>query len=938
MLSTPSDSEDEFDPPFNLAQQSLTVPASPTVQQRRQARRVKEAVREVEPFCGERSRCVPAPVQEPVLIRRAAGISVRPEAVSVLQPIPVYQEQGAVFHQHDGLSWLDEPAKGEARAKEKQFLQPKVNVMGSTALVGTAGVNGQGAGLQWFTGLEVLYEKAIVPGKRWMWTSTSAQFDPLGVNRNYISPRAWYHYEQQMGLNVRRNDFIDGNAGETFLFRLATADGPHVSCQVWLWQHAGEADFLIGDADTKEEIAALMERSQRGDRAAREASKRDEYEPDSRKRAPTSPPDSEPAQRRLGQGDNTQREGSRAGERLNFASKVECLDRNVLRIAFDGDGAVFEPVFVSIRKVAFGSSRHTYISPAFLAKILRAASCVVLENDLSKIPCAEVTIELKSAKSLNYDGMTVRVDHQRGHTIGNLCDIVLGTDCSKRYREVVNWAQGTKENVQQVSPRGGNRSEKQGKSASKGVSRSGRQNGTGPRPGGGAGNSGAGGGGSGGSDDDADPSDGGDGDEGQDEPVYDLSGDESLSEVREELEKVQRKPQSVKQEKVAVSTCVVGNRLEEVLVYAPTTSPSDKASYERGIRVAVRPDMNVPLVRQGFTSERKLSRLADIWKCPKEGGMCDSQMSDLLLRRIVEHVVPELDAGEDLTPAEGKLAAQLFRRSLPSEFISAFNNADSQRLFSIGVPGDWNRIVGWYMNKYNNSGSENAQITKALACVQRPEESAQDWADRMDSIVQSVSEASKDQRVAVNLAELLRVGWLQGHMSVISGKAEQRVNQPLTYREFMTELKAMAVQDPEWKAKLRHGAGQVTQPQTKTQREPRDRFRNKRTPAERAAFAQVRAVEVRENGGKGGEGGIVCRLCHMTGHKAFECKDRKDRKAPAATTTPAAAPAAQPKVDKKAAAGDTREARRCYVCGEEGHEARNCSKQKGGARDARPPR
>ena len=325
--------------------------------------------------------------------------------------------------------------------------------------------------------------------------------------------------------------------------------------------------------------------------------------------------------------------------------------------------------------------------------------------------------------------------------------------------------------------------------------------------------------------------------------------------------------------------------------------------------------------------------------------MCETTMTRLLLERIVHACVPEIGLGVDLTSDEGKLCTVLFRKSMDpgSDWEKRFNAADGAGTLQLRLPGCWNRVAALYLGTFNNENIENVQVDLALRCLQRVSESAETWAGRIDTILQSVDTVEKDKRVAGNLSALLLPGWLQSQMQTYMGQAQKRVEK-VTYSAYIQELRRMAPQDPALLV-----APGAPRRYTNQEGNPRSRFKSFRTPAEKDAFARVRVVEAREAGTEQTQASSACNKCHQVGHWARDCQSKGAQPPP-----PRQPQVVRPQGGLRPDGGGMRPdgggrrpdgggtnagalLRKCNACGNTGHEARNCPRQAPAGR-GRPPR
>jgi hypothetical protein len=345
--------------------------------------------------------------------------------------------------------------------------------------------------------------------------------------------------------------------------------------------------------------------------------------------------------------------------------------------------------------------------------------------------------------------------------------------------------------------------------------------------------------------------------------------------------------------------------------------------------MAVSSKFKIPLVRFGFQTTRKLRHQRDLDRKPKELGMCDTTMSQLMLFRIVQACVPGIGEDVDLTEEEGTRCTERFKKGIEggSVWAKRFDAADGARTLRSTLPGCWNRVVSLYLNVHNNENVENVQVALALDNYQRKGELPEAWADRMDSILLSVDNAEKNNRVTLSLSKLLLPGWLQDNMQSFVSIAQEKADK-LTYAEYMQKLRSKAPNDPK---RLQVPRG-VREPEVQP---PRARFKVFRTPAERSAFAQVRQVQARE---EGQEITSVCNRCHQVGHWARDCTSRGGQ-----PFVQPAAPAQQTTVRptnfqrKDGVAGTMQPNRKCAACGNTGHEPRDCPRRAPAGR-GRPPR
>ena len=908
----------------------------------------------------------------------------------VIQPIPcvsvpvapvvrvnavqgVVQKGTSATSDVNGKSAYVDPSRSRGVASAGVKSWASIAAIGTTEAVGPVATKGAQVDFGWFTGLEVAWPTAHKRGKEFVWLPASIQYDPLCGGRNYLHHRAFHHLCVQLNVNPLRDAFQDGKEPSPFVFRLAPGGGVEVDCVVYLHHHEAEAEFLIGDADTLEALRRLMESADLDDvlrlRGAGAASGGDGS---SRKLSSDGSAEEEPefTGRSLGEASGRQQGArARAGRSREPVFKVVSLASGVLEAAVDVNdlvllaGKVQKEKYCSVRQLASGQEEGSYISLAFFEK-LRGKSSMNLEFVSGKKPFGVNFAVKKGKSSVQRFWVICSVDVRGEYIKEGQCDLLLGTSVAESFQQVLGdvWDSGSgssDERRHSKKDEAGSGKARGGKSESRS---SGHDSGRGD-----SGRAGGRHGSGGGGDDSGDDSDDDGGDAGSASDRED-SGDgrsssedsESDSEVEVRTKKVLASDRRRGLSKSGLPWGVSIKRMRDVLYYAPTTCKPDRADYTRGINKAVSEEFRTPLVRHGFTTKRRLSKRHYLTKCPREAGMTKASMSKLLLRRIVELAVPDLGSGVDLSGEEGKLCATLFRRMIPlaSTFEDQFNNAEGAEIFAIGTDGDWNRIVGWYLNIFNNVNVEDAQVSLALECRQKRSETVEDWILRMNTLLTAVPREVKDKRIARELGMLLQPGWVQNNMQTYVSNELTKIGGELTYAGYMQKAASMAPGDPDRLAAAKLAArGLIT---IRTDRPQGDRrmvdqrvgglrSRFKRTREERAAFAQVQAVVVREEAA----GGIVCRKCHLTGHVAADCRGKEPRRQqqqqqPQQQQQQPQQQQQQPHQKQPAqgvqqqngssAASVSKEVRKCYVCGDERHEARACPNRGAAAHGGRGPR
>jgi hypothetical protein len=315
-------------------------------------------------------------------------------------------------------------------------------------------------------------------------------------------------------------------------------------------------------------------------------------------------------------------------------------------------------------------------------------------------------------------------------------------------------------------------------------------------------------------------------------------------------------------------------RLAQLMVFANTESTEQRSVFRKGFKLAVK--LGIPMVMPNFASKRQYADNYQLDRCKPEHGCGNGGLSKPFLTRLCQRVVASLGNGLDLTPAEGSQCLYLFRRSLVDKTIAdSFDNADMAGTIGMGMPGDWNRSMSWYLQRYNNVNVENALVDKAKLNYQLQGQSIDDWVSKMEMMVQAISVPKRDSMIAPVLGALLRPGWLQNEMQryrsdILEGDEE------VTFAAYMRKLAHKSASDPGLLSRPRQFLDNKPEKVSRLFRPPRAA---EAAPGIRAGFIQTR-VKARVSAvsvgpaDAGTAAPVICNQCHQPGHVAFKCPQR----------------------------------------------------------------